>query len=162
MVGVKGANAGKKHYRYQHGETKTRLHKIWSSMLERCNYEKHPHYKDYGGRGISVCSEWNEYITFRDWALNNGYADNLTLDRENTNGNYCPENCRWVTMKTQQNNKRNNHLVTLDGVSHTITEWSEILGINKTTIRERLRAGWTDTEALTTPIRKRTCGYSLE
>lgn len=155
MSGVKGMNAGKKHYRYVHGETHTRLHKIWESMHARCEYEKHPYFSDYGGRGITVCEEWKEFIPFRDWATANGYADNLTIDRKDHNGDYSPENCRWTTMKEQQNNKRSNHLVTLNGVSRTITEWSEILGIKKTTIKERLRCGWTDEQALTTPVRKR-------
>lgn len=87
----------------------------------------------------------------------NGYADNLTLDRKEHDGGYTPDNCRWATVKEQQNNKRNNHLVTLDGETHTITEWAELLGIKKTTIKERLKCGWTDEQALTTPVRKRKC-----
>ena len=138
-----------------HDGTGTRLYKIWRGMIERCCRPAHAHYKDYGGRGITVCDEWKEFVPFRDWANGNGYADSLTIDRKDHNGNYCPENCRWSTMKEQQNNKRNNHLVTLNGVSHTITEWSEILGIKKTTIKERLKCGWTDEQALTTPVRKR-------
>lgn len=138
-----------------HESTGTRLFKIWSGMIERCNRPAHSHYKDYGGRGITVCEEWGEFVPFLDWAMANGYADNLTIDRKDHNGNYSPENCRWATVKEQQNNKRNNHRVTLNGVSHTITEWSEILGIKKTTIKERLKCGWTDEQALTTPVRKR-------
>lgn len=142
-----------------HGETHTRLHKIWEGMLARCEYDKHPHFKDYGGRGIIVCEEWHDYIKFRDWAVNNGYNDSLTIDRQNTNGNYEPSNCRFITVKEQQNNKRTNRTVCLDGVEHTIAQWSEILGINKTTIKERLNNGWSDKDALTKPVRKRTKGY---
>lgn len=142
-----------------HGETKTRLHKIWECMHARCEYEKHPYFADYGDRGISVCKEWSEYVPFRDWAIANGYSDKLTLDRKNTNQNYTPENCRWATMKEQQNNKRTNRIVCLNGIKHTISEWSDILGINKTTIRERLNRGWSDEQALTTPVRPRTKGY---
>lgn len=142
-----------------HGMTRTRLFKIWTSMRERCEREKHPHYNDYGGRGISVCEEWNAFETFRDWAFQNGYDDSLTIDRIDVDGNYEPSNCRWVTMKAQQNNKRNNHVIDFNGEKHTITEWSEITGIGKTTIKERLNMGWTIEETLTKPARKRTKGH---
>jgi hypothetical protein len=138
-----------------HGETKTRLHRIWRSMIDRCEYEKHPHFANYGGRGIKVCDEWKEYVRFRNWALISGYAENLTIDRKDNDGDYTPTNCRWSTVKEQQNNRRNNHTATLNGVSHTIAEWAEILGIKKTTIKERLKRGWSDEKALTTPVRKR-------
>ena len=121
----------------KHGETKTRLHKVWESMLARCEYQKHPHFKSYGGRGISVCKEWHEYENFRDWALQNEYSDTLTLDRINVNGNYEPSNCRFATMKQQQNNKRTNHIVSINGVSMTISECSEEFGIPKSTVRYR-------------------------
>lgn len=155
MAGVKGIHAGEKHPNYVHGQTKTRLHKIWESMHARCEYKKHPYFSDYGGRGIAVCKEWKEFVPFRDWAMANGYSGNLTIDRKNHDGDYTPDNCRWATMKEQQNNKRSNHLVTLNGETHTITEWAELLSIKKTTIKERLKCGWTDEEALTTPVRKR-------
>lgn len=159
MSGVKGANAGEKNYRYIHGETHTRLHKLWESMLARCEYEKHPYFEYYGGRGIKVCESWHEYIAFRNWAVENGYSDDLTIDRINNDNGYEPDNCRFVTMKEQQNNKRSNHIITLSGEAHTISEWADIIGINKTTIKERLNAGWTDEDALTKPVRKRTKGY---
>lgn len=142
-----------------HRETHTRLHKIWESMIARCEYKKHPHYAYYGGRGISVCEEWHKYVRFRDWAINNGYSDSLTIDRIDNNKGYCPYNCRWATMREQQNNRRSNHIVSLHGVEHTISEWSEITGINKTTIRERIANGWTDEEAITIPVRIRRSGY---
>lgn len=142
-----------------HHETKTRLHKIWESMHSRCENPNHKYYANYGGRGIVVCDEWNEYLSFRDWAIETGYNDNLTIDRIEVNGNYCPENCRWATIREQQNNKRSNHLVQFNGVSHTISEWSEIIGIKKTTIKERLNAGWPIEKVLTEPVRQRTKGY---
>lgn len=142
-----------------HHETKTRLHKIWESMHSRCENQNHKYYAYYGGRGIRVCDEWNEYIPFRDWAIAAGYNDNLTIDRIEVNGNYNPENCRWATIREQQNNKRSNRLVQFNGASHTISEWSEIVGIKKTTIKERLNAGWTIEKVLTEPVRQRTKGY---
>lgn len=143
----------------KHGCTKTRLFKIWCSMHERCERKSHMHYEDYGGRGISVCDKWNEFVAFKAWAESNGYKDNLTIDRKDVDGNYCPENCRWVTMKIQQNNKRSNRYIEFDGETHTISEWSEITGIGKTTIKERLNMGWPIKDVLTKPIRKRTKGY---
>lgn len=136
-----------------HRETNTRLHKTWESMIARCEYKKHPHYANYGGRGISVCEEWHKYVSFRDWAVENGYSDDLTIDRIENEKGYSPDNCRWATMKEQQNNKRSNHIVTLFGVSNTISKWAEITGISKTTIRARLENGWTDEDALTVPVR---------
>lgn len=106
-----------------HGDTGTRLYVIWKSMKYRCNTPDWKPYKNYGGRGISVCSEWNNsYISFKNWSMNNGYEDNLELDRIDVNGNYCPENCRWITHHKQTENRRdtlyvdweNNHIKLID------------------------------------------------
>lgn len=161
MSGVKGANAGEKHYRYIHGETHTRLHKIWESMIARCEYVKHPFFNCYGGRGISVCDEWHDYMSFRSWAIENGYAENLTIDRINNDMGYAPTNCKWSTVKEQQNNKRSNRHIEWNGEDRTLSEWSEITGINKTTIKERLNAGWDAEKAFTFPVRLRTKGYRM-
>ena len=159
MSGVKGINSGEKSHWYVHGETHTRLHKIWESMIARCEYEKHPYFADYGGRGVTVCEEWHDYLTFRNWAMSNGYSDDLTIDRIKNEDGYNPNNCKWSTIKEQQNNKRNNRRLTWNGETKTVTEWAEVVGISKTTIKERLNAGWTVEMALTTPVRKRTRGY---
>lgn len=144
-----------------HGETKTRLHKIWEAMRSRCCDKNHKHFGDYGGRGIHICEEWSDYIHFRNWALNNGYSEDLTLDRIDVNGDYCPENCRWADWEIQQNNKRSNHNLTYGGKTQTISEWSRSTGINKTTIRARIMAGWSVEDVLNKPVRKRLNGHRI-
>lgn len=138
-----------------------RLRKIWESMHERCEYEKHVQYHNYGGRGISVCDEWDEYIPFAKWAFSNGYSDGFSIDRIDTNGNYEPDNCRWSTMKEQANNKRTNRIIIYQEQEYTLTELAEKVGMNVTTLRERLNLGWSVDDAVNRPVRLRTKGWRM-
>ena len=123
-----------------HGESKTRLYRVWAHMKGRCNNPNDHGYKDYGGRGIKICDEWNNsYESFREWAIHNGYQEDLTIDRVNVNGNYEPNNCRWVTNLVQARNKRETIYVTCDGVTKTLSEWAEELGVSYYTLHKRIK-----------------------
>ena len=146
---MQGRPYGNKNH-YVHGKRKTRLYRIWANVKTRCTNKNDPHYKRYGGRGITVCDEWkNDFKAFYDWSVTHGYADDLTIDRIDNNDNYCPSNCRWVTVAQQNRNKRNVKYITYNGETHTIPEWTTILHLGKETIRERLKRGWNETEAIT-------------
>lgn len=132
-----------------HGMKGTKIYSKWLSMKARCYKKSCKGYKNYGGRGIKVCDDWkNSFITFYEWAIKNGYQDNLTIERIDVNGNYEPDNCKWITNTEQQNNKKNNTYIIYNGDKHTIAEWSRIMGINKNTISGRLRKGWTTKRVL--------------
>lgn len=123
-------------------------------MRFRCNSKTSNRYSLYGGRGIKVCEEWDKsFQAFKEWSLQNGYADNLTIDRIDVNGDYCPENCRWIPPEAQGRNKRTNRLLTHNGKIHTLAEWAIITGLNEETLRSRLSRGWSVEKALTTPVK---------
>ena len=147
-----------------HKESRSRLYRVWIGMKGRCNNCKNKAYSYYGGRGIKVCQNWDEsYALFRDWALANGYQENLTIDRIDVNGNYCPENCRWVSMKVQMNNTRANRRITLNGETKTMAEWSESTGLSYETIRNRTIKGKPADEVLQMPKAGREkCGNKNE
>ena len=138
-----------KNKQFKHGLEGTRLYGIWCGMKSRCYNKKRKHYDRYGGRGIVVCDEWlNDFETFYNWALANGYSEELTIDRIDVNGNYEPSNCRWATQKEQMNNVGRNHLITAFGKTKTMKEWSEETGINYYTLSTRLRRGLPPVKAL--------------
>ena len=139
-----------------HGATYTRLYNIWTSMKQRCETSKQEKFiRDYQNRGIKVCKEWHDFSVFQKWALENGYKENLSIDRIDNNKGYFPENCRWVDNLIQANNKRNNHFLTYNNKTQSIEQWARELGIKGSTIHERLRRGWSVDKTLTTKIYKR-------
>jgi len=138
----------------KHGLTNSGIYNTWHSMLYRCENEKDPRYKDYGGRGIKVCDEWHDLNKFYEWAINNNYKRGLSIDRIDPNGNYEPNNCRWATRVIQMNNRRNNNYITVKGRTKTVKNWSRITGLPYTVISSRLSRGWNEVEAITFPVSK--------
>lgn len=133
----------------KHGMGRTRLHGIWSNMRHRCGNSQAINADRYIERGIKVCKEWaNSFEAFAEWALANGYRDDLSIDRIDNNGNYEPSNCRWVTVKEQGRNKRNNVLITHNGETHCLSEWAEITNQPQGRLRMRYHRGWSDEEIL--------------
>lgn len=146
----------------------SRLNCIYRSMKDRCYNKNSDVYKDYGGRGITICDEWNNrdkipelnnctkgWIEFREWAINNGYSETLTIDRIDNNKGYSPENCRWVTMKEQCNNRRSNNTIAYKGETKNLIQWCTELNLPYDTIRARLRYyHWSVERAFETKIRK--------
>ena len=149
---------------FSYRNRKIRLYEVWCNMLQRCSNPNNEMYKNYGGRGIKVCEEWHDFATFKEWAYASGYDENAeryecTIDRIDNNGNYEPSNCRWVDMKTQAKNTRKVRLLTVNGVTKPLTLWAEEQGIQPSTIRGRLRIGWTPEEAVLTKVMKGANGY---
>ena len=138
-----------------HGLSRSRIYAIWKSFRYRCDNPHNPGYYLYGGRGITYCKEWKDFMTFYSWAMKNGYDQNLTLDRIDVNGNYCPENCRWATPVEQSNNRRDNHNIKINGAVKTLTEWAREYDVNPTTFYNRIKRGIPMPEALTMPVTER-------
>lgn len=147
--GVYKHEKGIKSQHYKHGQTGTRLYRIWSNMKTRCfnpNTNRHHIYLD---RGISICDEWkHDFNTFYEWSMCNGYTDELTLDRKNNYLGYSPDNCRWVSYRTQSLNKRNVPVYEYKGVCFYQADVPTLFGIKRTTFQARLRRGWSIDEAI--------------
>lgn len=144
--------AGVKEKATTHGMSNTRLYAIYKHMNNRCYRKSDIKYPKYGGRGITVCDEWlDSFEAFADWALNNGYSDNLSIDRINVDGNYCPENCRWADDYVQNNNRSNSKKYTYNNQTLTIAEWARLLDMNYKKLWKRLEVfEWDIERALTT------------
>ena len=137
----------------KHGGSYERLYGIWRGMKYRCKNPNFCGYKNYGGRGITYCAEWEEYKNFREWAYANGYSDRLTLERKDVNGNYEPSNCEWIELSKQTSNTRKTVFITYCGKTQTMKAWSIELGIPYATLRHRIQVMGLDTDkALLTPI----------
>lgn len=131
---------------YKHGGTKTKLYRIWAEMNGRCFCKTNKAYKNYGARGIRVCDEWRKnFSLFRSWAMSNGYQEGLTIERIDNNGNYCPDNCKWIPKSEQPKNRRNCHLITFNGKTQTLSEWSRELHVDRECVRnkEKILGDWT-------------------
>lgn len=141
--------------RIKHGMSDSRLYRIYYHIVQRCTNPNNARYKDYGGRGISVCEEWlkNKELFF-EWSLKNGYSDNLTIDRKDVNGDYCPENCRWITNEEQQLNKRNTVTCSVFGKEMVSSVAADSFGIDRKTFLQRVDKGLKDEELIKKPTRR--------
>lgn len=148
----------------KHGASKdkfrSRLYHIWIGMRQRCSNPDSQSWRWY--KNINVCDEWNDYKEFEKWALSHGYDDGLSIDRIDSSGDYCPENCRWATAKTQANNVSSNHIVEYKGKRYTLMELSELTGIDYSTLGARIRAGWDVKVATETEWDARTTRHTFQ
>ena len=138
-----------------HGMSNTFIYKVWTGIKRRCYNENEEFYHHYGGRGIKMCDEWlNDPQAFIDWALSNGYKHGLWIERIDNDGDYTPINCRWATIKEQSMNRRTNRFFTVRGITASLKEFSIITGIGQATIIHRLKAGWSEEDAIYAPIQQ--------
>ena len=139
-------------YGIKHGCSRDRIYKTYMSMIQRCYNKNNTGYKNYGERGIKICDEWldkeNGFLSFYNWAIQNGYEETLTIERIDINGNYEPSNCTWITNQEQQNNKRTNVWINISGEVLNMRQWSKEVGINEKTIEHRKRSGWKECDLL--------------
>ncbi|MGR6911783.1 hypothetical protein RCJ96_22895 [Bacillus sp. BSL6] len=127
---------------YKHGKSCSRLYRIWRNMKDRCTNPNRPDYQNYGARGIRVCNEWfNNFQLFYDWSMNNGYEDNLSIDRIDGNEGYRPNNCRWATSKEQARNIRTNVVTSVNDESLTLSEIAEKYTVNYDAVKTRYKKG---------------------
>lgn len=139
----------------KHNMSYSRLYQIWALMKARCNNPNRREYRWYGGRGIKVCEEWLEFTPFMNWAMKFGYNEDLTLDRIDNDGDYCPSNCRWVSMDVQANNKSTNRYITHNGQTKTITQWATDNNMPYYVLKKRLdKLHWDFEKAISVPPRK--------
>ena len=134
----------------KHGDSYSRLYNIWCHMKSRCYKKNNKDYRLYGAKGIIVCDAWHDYKVFKKWAIENGYDDKKTIDRIDSNKNYCPENCRWATAEIQSNNTNRNRYIEYNGETLTMAQLSKKYKIKYETLKQRLKRGWSIEKALKT------------
>lgn len=140
---------GGRNYRKAKGYTHERLYERYRNILRRV-------YDSKRYKGVTICKEWeNDYLNFREWAINNGYNDSLTIDRIDNNKGYQPDNCRWVTIKEQANNRRNNHIIKYCNKEYTIAEFAEFIHLPYTTVLQRIKNNWSVEDVVKTPYKSR-------
>lgn len=132
----------------RHGDCNTRLYRIWCGMLSRCNYKQHRGYSYYGGRGVTVCDKWKDFVEFKSWAIHNGYEDNKTIDRKDNDKNYSPENCKWSTRSEQDYNRTVTIICTIKGENLNTKQVFEKYGISKKILYYRISRGMTDEDLI--------------
>jgi len=135
-----------------HNQSRTKLHYVWNTILQRCENPNDKKAKDYLGRGITVCPEWHDYIKFAQWAKDNGYKEGLSIERINNDKGYSPENCKWATAIEQANNMRSNRRIEYNGETKTLAQWARLYNINYFTLRNRLERGWSFEHAITAGV----------
>lgn len=157
----KSCGCYRKEYHLTHGKSGSLMHKRWSNMIQRCTNANNSEYHNYGGRGIKVCSRWRtfEYFLADMGEPPEGKTD---LDRIDNNGDYEPNNCRWVSRSENLSNKRNNRNLTFEGRTQTMAQWSRELGINFKTLQLRIKYGWSVEKALTQKVQQRQRKMELE
>lgn len=134
---------------YRHGKAKSQIYRIWSAMRNRCQNPNVPAFRNYGGRGITVCDRWQDFANF--YADMGDRPDGKSLDRINNDLGYSPENCRWAGRGQQARNKRSLRMVTANGHTRCLGEWAEITGLSVSTLWARLHYGWSEDATVSTP-----------
>jgi len=136
-----------------HNMSNTRLYREWYSIKSRCYNNKEDSYKNYGGRGITMCDDWkNSFVSFMNWALKNGYSDELSIERNDVNGNYEPSNCTWIPLNRQSANRRSSYIIEYKGETHNLTDWCKRLDLPFKFIHNRIyKLGWSFEKAITEP-----------
>lgn len=140
-----------------HGAAKTRLYQIWNDIKSRTGNPNNKRYNRYGGRGIELCKEWENFETFQQWALENGYREDLTIDRIDNNKGYSPKNCRWTTKAQQNRNKGDNIILEYNGQRKILADWAKEKGLTYACLKNRIKRGWTTEQAIETPPQNKNC-----
>ena len=138
----------------KHGQHKSALYSVWKGMKSRCLNPKSLKWPNYGGRGITVCDTWLDFVNFQ-LDMGDSYSPGLTLERVDNSKGYSPENCVWASQKEQAVNRRSNHLLEFEGETKALSEWAEYLGMKYSTLYSRISSGWGVPKALTTPVGRR-------